>query len=92
MRFEWDVRKAASNLIKHGVSFSEATQVFYDPNVVEGFDAAHSSAEARFFVIGFSSRRLLYVVYAETQGSTIRIISARRANKADREFYERRIY
>jgi uncharacterized protein len=91
MRFEWDARKAASNWLKHGVSFDEATEVFYDPNAVEGFDAAHSSVEARFFVIGLSSKRLLYVVYAETKGGVIRIISARKPTKAERKIYEGRI-
>ena len=90
MRFEWDARKAAANLIKHGVSFSEATEVFYDPNVVESFDATHSSAEARFSVIGLSSKRLLYIVYAETTSSAVRIISARKPTRAERKVYERR--
>lgn len=90
MRFEWDARKAASNLLKHGVSFAEATEVFYDLNAVGDYDAAHSSAEARFFVIGLSSRRLLYVVYAETKGSAIRIISARKRTRAERKVYEAR--
>ncbi len=62
MRFEWDADKAASNFVKHGVSFSEAMEVFYDPNALEGYDAAHSSVEARFFTIGLSSRRLLFVI------------------------------
>jgi uncharacterized DUF497 family protein len=66
MRFEWDAIKVASNLLKHGVSFKEAMEVFYDPNAVEDYDAVHSRAETRFFVIGLSSRRLVYVVYAET--------------------------
>ena len=92
MRFEWDAIKAASNLLKHGVSFTEAVEVFYDPNAVEGYDAAHSDVEARFFTIGLSSRRLLYVVYAERRRDTVRIISARRASKPEQTDYERRIY
>jgi uncharacterized protein len=91
MRFEWDARKAASNLLKHGVSFNEATEVFYDPNAVEGFDAAHSGVEARFFTIGLSSRRLLFVIYAVTKRNSVRIISARRASKVEKTSYERRI-
>jgi uncharacterized DUF497 family protein len=61
VRFEWDDEKAVANLEKHGVSFGEATEVFYDPNALEGFDAEHSVEENRFFIIGLSSRRLLYV-------------------------------
>jgi uncharacterized DUF497 family protein len=49
----------------HGVSFNEAVEAFFDPNAVEGFDSEHSADENRFYIIGFSSRRLLYVVYAE---------------------------
>jgi uncharacterized DUF497 family protein len=87
VRFEWDDEKAVANLEKHGVSFGEATEVFYDPNALEGFDAEHSAEENRFFIIGLSSRRLLYVVYAERAGDTVRIISARRAVKREEELY-----
>lgn len=88
MRFEWDDEKAQANLEKHGVSFGEATEVFYDPNALENYDAGHSIAESRFFIIGLSSRRLLYVVYAEREGDTVRIISARKAVRKEREDYE----
>lgn len=89
MRFEWDDEKAISNLEKHGVSFGEATEVFYDPNALEEYDTEHSDEENRFFIIGLSSRRLLYVIYAERTGDVVRIISARRADKAELENYER---
>ena len=91
MSFEWDANEASANLEKHSVSFGEATEVFYDPNALDGFDALHTIREVRFFVIGFSSRRLLFVVYAETAPDTVRIISARKATKTEREAYERRI-
>ena len=55
MRFEWDDRKERANIEKHGVTFGEATEVFYDPNLVEGVDDEHSGDEARFFVIGYSA-------------------------------------
>lgn len=89
MRFEWDDERAINNLEKHGVSFGEATEVFYDPNALEDYDHQHSDEENRFFIIGLSSRRLLYVIYAERKGDVVRIISARRADKAERENYER---
>ena len=89
MRFEWDDEKAVENLQKHGVSFGEATEVFYDPNAIEGYDKQHSADEARFFIIGLSSRRLLYVVYAERDDDVVRIIMTRKASKAEREIYER---
>ena len=89
MRFEWDDQKARENFKKHGVTFGEATEVFYDPNAIEDYDAGHSVGEARFVIIGLSSRRLLYVVYAERAADLVRIISARKADKAEHEFYER---
>lgn len=89
MRFEWDDAKAAANFQKHGVSFDEATEVFYDPNALEDYDPGHSDEEARFFIIGLSSRRLLYVVHLERQGDVLRVISARRASKLERKDYER---
>lgn len=86
MRFEWDDGKARANLEKHGVSFGEATEVFYDPNALEDYDSGHSDTEARFLLLGLSSRRLLY---AERAGDAVRIISARKADKAEGEIYER---
>jgi uncharacterized DUF497 family protein len=88
VKFEWDDEKAIGNLEKHGVSFGEATEVFYDPNALEGYDAEHSTNEDRFFIIGLSSRRLLYVVYAERKDDVVRIISARRAVRKEQEVYE----
>ena len=89
MRFEWDDEKALANIEKHGVSFGEATEVFYDPNALEDYDVDHSTEELRFFIIGLSSRRLLYVIYAERKGDLVRIISARKADRAEQEIYER---
>ena len=89
MRFEWDDQKAFENLAKHGVSFGEATEVFYDADALEDYDSGHSLREDRFIIIGLSSRRLLYVVYAERAADLVRIISARKANRAQQEIYER---
>jgi uncharacterized DUF497 family protein len=89
VRFEWDDQKALENVEKHGVTFGEATEVFYDPNAFEDYDPEHSIEEARFVIIGLSSRRLLYVVYAERAADLVRIISARKADRAEQEIYER---
>ena len=91
MRFEWDAKKAFINFAKHKISFREATEVFNDPDAIEGYDTLHSTNEARFFLIGFSSRRLLFVVYVLRPTDTVRIISARKASQAERKIYERRI-
>jgi len=88
VRFEWDDQKAFENVAKHGVTFGEATEVFYDPNAVEGEDVEHSFDESRFFIIGYSSSRILFVVFAERLGNFIRIISARPPTPSERKSYE----
>jgi uncharacterized protein len=86
--FEWDSNKAASNLVKHGVDFDEATTVFGDPRAVNMHDPMHSATEHRFVLLGTSSRgRVLIVCYTDRQPRT-RLISARRASRAERRQYE----
>jgi uncharacterized DUF497 family protein len=78
LRFEWDNRKADSNLRAHAVSFREATTVFADPLSITISDPDHSMAEMRFIDIGLSHRgRLLVVSYTE-RGNRIRLIAATR--------------
>lgn len=88
MRFEWDDEKALANLEKHNVSFGEATEVFYDPNALEAKDHEHSGDEDRFVIIGYSVKRLLFVVFAQRYGDVIRIISARPPTSKERKLYE----
>jgi uncharacterized protein len=88
MKFEWDITKAEANIRSHDVGFEEAIEAFEDPNAVVGFDAQHSETEDRFYLIGFSTRRLLFVVYAERdEDDIIRVISARKAEAKYREEY-----
>lgn len=87
MRFEWDEEKAAENLRKHGVSFEEATEIFKDLNRLEDFDSEHSDEESRFLTIGFSSRRLLFVVYCERRRDVTRLVRARKATKTEETDY-----
>ena len=91
MRFDWDANKALINVVKHKVSFREATEVFKDPDAIEVYDTFHSTNETRFSLIGFSTRRLLFVVYTVRSTNTVRLISARKAGQAERKIYERRI-
>jgi uncharacterized protein len=90
MKFEWDINKAELNIKNHGVSFDEAVEAFYDPKVIYGADKEHSEDEERFYIIGFSSRRLFFVSYVERIDSdTIRIITARKAEaKYQKEYTE----
>ncbi|WP_323845048.1 BrnT family toxin [Microbulbifer magnicolonia] len=89
IEFEWDPKKAASNLKKHGVSFEEAQSVFYDEFAVQFFDEENSLAESRFLMLGLSGEAsLLLVCHCERDsGNVIRIISARKATKSERKFY-----
>ena len=88
LSFEWDENKARSNLAKHGVSFEEATTVFGDPLSLTIPDPAHSQAEDRFIVLGYSHQRKLLVVVHTERGDSIRIISARRASRRERKNHE----
>lgn len=89
IKFEWDSRKAAANVKKHGISFEEAQSVFYDEFAVQFFDDDHSSSEERFLLLGMSTgARLLLVCHCERDaGTTIRIISARKATRGESIFY-----
>ena len=81
--FEWDPRKAAANLKKHGVSFEEAVTLFADPLSMNMPDPDHSEGEQRFIVLGISVRSRFDVVsYAERPPKT-RIISARLATRQE---------
>jgi hypothetical protein len=86
--FEWDVRKAAFNRTKHGVSFEEAATVFGDPDALDGPDLRHSEDESRFLRLGraLTGRVLMaaYTVRRGVDGESIRIISARRASRKER--------
>ena len=91
--FTWDPRKAKQNVEKHRVSFEEASTVFYDENALEIDDPDEPSGEDRFVMIGISARlRLLAVCHCvRGAGHQIRIISARRALKAEQNQYWERL-
>ena len=88
MRFEWNPRKAKSNLTKHRVSFDEAKTVFDDPLYVDFYDPDHSHDEHRYIIVGQSQQgRILIVSYTERE-DVIRLISAREVTREEREAYE----
>jgi uncharacterized protein len=88
MNIEWDPRKAKSNIRKHGVSFEEAATALSDPLAATGADPDHSITEDRFVTFGLSEMGRLLVVSHTEKRETIRIISARKATKGERELYE----
>ena len=88
-RFEWDAGKASANLRKHGVGFEEARTVFEDAEGLIIPDPDHSEGEERFVLIGLSSAlRVLVVIHCEREAEDVlRIISARKADRAERATY-----
>jgi uncharacterized protein len=87
MEIEWDPNKADINLQKHGVSFSDAVAVLFDPNALS-FEDTTAQGEQRFIVIGMDHLwRLLVVVYTN-RDINIRLISARPATRSERRNYE----
>ena len=90
MQFEWDTKKAAANLKKHGISFEEARSVFYDEFAVQFYDDDHSDNEDRFLMLGLSCEsNILLVCHCERDdGHTIRIVSARKATQNERKLYK----
>ncbi len=84
--FEWDEAKQEANLVKHGVDFVDAVEVFADPLRVERVDQRREYAEERRQVVGMVSGQALFVVYT-LRGEVRRLISARRANSNERRAY-----
>ena len=90
LRFEWDPDKARRNLRKHRLSFEEATTAFEDDRSVTMPDPMHSVGEERFLLLGRTSRNRIAVVATERSEdiATIRLISARLADRGERHDYE----
>jgi uncharacterized protein len=90
MNFEWNPRKAKSNLDKHGVSFAEAGRVFLDPLRIEVYDGTGAHGEDRWRIIGLVEVVLLVVVYTirGKDADIVRLISARKANSHERAQYD----
>jgi uncharacterized protein len=91
IKFDWDPKKASSNLKKHKVSFDLAITVFDDPNALIAPDEKHSTPlELRDWIIGFSDDGILVVIFTKRlSGRLYRLISARRAKKKERILYEK---
>lgn len=90
IEFDWDKVKATQNLRKHGVSFDEAKSVFFDDFAVQFFDSDHSDLEDRFILLGLSSQSKVLVVChcVRDAENVVRIISARKATKSEKKFYQ----
>ena len=97
MRYEWDENKNESNLEKHGLSFETASLVFDDPNALSIPDRIENGEE-RWQTIGMIEKIVIVMVAhtikleTESQEEIIRIISARKATRAERQEYEQALW
>ncbi len=92
MRFDWDKSKNEANIKKHGISFEEAKEIFFDPLHISILDERFNYFEERWITIGESKKNKLIVTanltFDENGGEVIRIISAREATAKERKQYE----
>ncbi len=88
MKFEWDNKKAESNLKKHQVSFEEGASIFSDALAFTFRDPDHSVGEIRYLTFGISQNGTLLVLSHTYRNDLVRIISVRRATRAERKIYE----
>jgi uncharacterized DUF497 family protein len=91
--FEWDIRKAKSNVHKHKISFDRAATIFRDPNILSIPDGEHSKLEERWLTMGLDETAILLVIShtfksLDVDVCQIRIISARKATKKEELSYE----
>ena len=87
VRFRWNEAKAKLNAEKHGVSFEQAAQIFFDPFLTH-FDASRD-VEQRDGAVGSGfSFRVLFVVHMVVEDDYIRIVSARKDEPNERKRYE----
>ena len=91
--FEWDLKKAKSNVSKHKISFEDATSVFKNENAISIYDKKHSLKEDRWITIGLDTKtRILVVIHTfiiiDKDNCNIRVISARKATKQEKIIYQ----
>ena len=86
--FEWNLEKENQNILKHGISFDEASEVFGDSGSITIFDPDHSFDEDRYLIFGRYRHKNHLVVSFTDRKSKIRIISARRMTPRERKSYE----
>lgn len=88
LEFEWDDRKDHANLKKHGVSFIEAVDTFFDPRGIQLVDQNHTSRERRFYWVGISKSGRVLTTYFTRRGDKLRIIGSAEWRKFRRIYYE----
>ena len=91
LQFEWDEDKAAANLAKHGVSFLTAAEIFAS-EIIERIDDRENCGELRFIALGRVETEIYRVAYTWRGETVVRIITAQKASKHERETYYREIF
>ena len=91
VQFEWDEDKAAQNVAKHGVSFLTAAAIFAN-EIIERIDDREDFGELRFIALGRVATEIYRVAYTWRGERVIRIITAQKASKREREIYYREIF
>jgi len=92
MKYVWDGKKNEANIRKHGIDFSDVP-VFFERPTVQNIDVRHDYGEERWIAIGLlTSQTIAVVVYVEKTKDTIRIISARKANKYEEIYYKNSVF
>lgn len=87
MQFEWDEQKNQANMAKHGLSFTDAWEIFEAPMLID-LDERFDYGEDRWIGIGRPRSRIVVLIYTELENETIRIISLRKAISYERYTYE----
>jgi hypothetical protein len=87
MHYEWDDSKRGANFAKHGMDFIDAER-FEWATAIEAMDNRFDYGEERWVALGFIDNRLHVLIYTRRKKS-IRLISLRRANSREREYYEK---
>ena len=90
MRFTWNKVKNRQNIKSHGIDFTDVPSMFDHP-LLTRIDSRHEYGEERWIAIGILKTLFAVVVYVERIGDEIRIISARKATKDERQYYEKEI-
>ncbi len=91
--FEWDPRKAKSNIKKHKISFEQAATIFKDRRAISIYDDEHSDREDRWVTLGLSLNGILLVAHhtfeqLDNKNANVRIISSRKATKIEMKQYK----
>lgn len=87
MRFEWNDTKRAANLTKHSIDFADVPEMFSGPMLI-GHDTRKNYGETRQIGFGFIRGRLIAVAFTKREPDTIRVISARKANRREESYFK----